>query len=147
MTITERREMIREMLLEDESDRSISLALQCSRELVARVRRETPDVPTKRRGRDGKVYTFGPRTSPAGQKVGTLYRRAYAVLRVLRTPEGVAMFAGAPRSVRATLGSVALELAATVARLRKSCEEADSRAHVARREALGIADEYLSRQP
>lgn len=138
MTLDERRELVREMLLEGDTDRSIALAVGCSRELVAKIRRTLPDVPTKRRALDGKLYDIKPRTSPAGQKVGTLYHRTYQVLRDLRAMEHDAVFAAAPRSVRSSLGALALELAATVARLRKASEQHDAANHMARREAMGL---------
>ena len=146
MNLHERRAAARAALIEDpcRSDRLIAAEVGCTRELVASLRiaaGATPRDPTShlsaevagvpprgsqgpsvacRKGRDGKIYPFVPKKGRRKSRIEVLRERLHRLVRDVRDDAVSAEFVAARPSTRDAIGNLSLELASTVARLRRA---------------------------
>ena len=125
MTLNERREAARRLLLEDaaRSDRLIASLSGLCRETVKTIRlamiasQEVAQGPCW--GRDGKLYRKVGHKQPAPRRVVKLRSRLESVLADLRDPETAELFRDTPPGFARNFGKVSLEVAAAVAKLRR----------------------------
>jgi hypothetical protein len=149
MTLHERREAVRAALAEDpcRSDRLIAALTGCNRETVASLRKAADAAPRDqaacqydqssgatiaspwagqgpsracRKGRDGKTYPFVPRKGRKKSRVEVLRDRLHRLVRDVQDEAVSAEFVAARQGTRDAIGSLSLELASTVARLRRA---------------------------